>query len=516
MNPDMKEIDRERGFYESTRPENVQKFIKNGIVDQAMALARSGIIPGVSFVTVEAENLKTDEDIAKVISSVKVDDPEFQKIDIKNPEGFVKAATLTTAMIEVTNKEIDNPKVKSILQDAQDRVIEGAIDVAQKTLPRRTFLKLLTSITGAALVVNACSPTIVGPVIPIDGDTPTPTLAVPTETATPESPLPAGPLRDLESRLGPACEITKSAEGDYYTINGYEAIKLFEDGSTEMLIDGEARVTGMQAIDKDTEGNIIWGLWGDEDKDGVWTMETYRAPTSAEETGNWRKLAILRGHEKEQQMADLLFYAESLADHTNEFNGITVTYNFKTYENYDVRPREWQIKNWSRNRQGEFILNPVPSNSEIPYDYAVGSTSNARPMLVALDNGWFNIEIYNVDGIPQLPAVHVPAVGMNSDRSLINLSALARQNELDRFAYLLTKNDRGQIYFGLHKDPLKYDYPEMITDLDLASFTVVVNQAYFNAVGAPELDKLQVVKSLPEELGQALLILKVRPEKQKP
>ena len=181
MPGDMKEIEQQREFYESARPEAVEKFIENGIRDQAEALARSGIIPGLSFITVTPGDLKDDASIGKVLSEAKIADPHFNKVDPTNPEEFVEAAETTVAIINVAKKESTDPKVKSLLQKAQDRIIEGAINLTRKALPRRNFVQLLGTTVGAAIVVNACSPAVVGPVVPIDGDTPT--KSVPTETA---------------------------------------------------------------------------------------------------------------------------------------------------------------------------------------------------------------------------------------------------------------------------------------------------------------------------------------------
>ena len=154
-------------------------------------------------------------------------------------------------------------------------------------------------------------------------------------------------------------------------------------------------------------------------------METYAAPKSEEETQDWRSLTVIRGHDKEQAMVDTIFTARDIAmlrtdtyDPADEFEGLTVLQNFKTYENFDAVPSKWSMYNWSWSTKGAFVLYPKSTNSQITYK-DLTANANGRPIQVVLGAGWFRLDIYDPNGSMQSSTVHVPIIAMNADRSLI-------------------------------------------------------------------------------------------------
>ena len=71
---DMREIETAREFYESTNPESVANFVKNGILDQARFVART-IDPSLSYY--EIENAKSNLDVAKALGKTTVPSPTW-------------------------------------------------------------------------------------------------------------------------------------------------------------------------------------------------------------------------------------------------------------------------------------------------------------------------------------------------------------------------------------------------------------------------------------------------------
>lgn len=188
--PDMKP---EREFYESTSPESIEKFIENGIKDQAEALVRSSIVPGLSVVTITKDDLETDEQIAFALSKIEVVDPHFQKIDLSTPEGMADGVILTEAKAISASQEATDPEAKSAFKKFQDNFLDNA----GKVLARVGGKKALTAASLVGVVAGACSPVVgTGPVIPVEGSTstatevsPTAIPSTPTATAT-EAPTP--------------------------------------------------------------------------------------------------------------------------------------------------------------------------------------------------------------------------------------------------------------------------------------------------------------------------------------
>jgi len=299
-------------------------------------------------------------------------------------------------------------------------------------------------------------------------------------------------------------------------------VKLFKDGTAERTVKFNGRneilTVAFQAITVGENGQLILGVW--EYQNGAWSEAiTDPAPKSAEDTANFHTLAILQGHEKEQAMIDTVFLARDMAFSSenyrpmSEFENISVTYNFNTYDNFDVKPKEWIFQNWDRQRPGEFKFRAVsPDSNGIAYEDGT-STSNARPMQVALGSGWFNLEIYNTDGTQQPDTINVPILAMNADRSLIDVSALLRQDDLKKVVHLLTKESRGRFFIRLYDKPIRDDGWTM-TDGQLTAFVADINQEYFETIGGPKLDNSRIIKSLYKELGQTFFTFTVDPADQ--
>ena len=124
-------------------------------------------------------------------------------------------------------------------------------------------------------------------------------------------------------------------------------------------------------------------------------------------------------------------------------------------------------------------------------------------MQVALGSGWFNLDIYSADGTIQLPAVHIPIIAMNTDRSLISLSSVLRTGRIDAIAPSLTKEGRGKSFIWILKQPIEPKADGV--DRQLTSLMAKVNAKYFEDVDMPELDEDWPLKSLPAELKQTIL-----------
>lgn len=367
---------------------------------------------------------------------------------------------------------------------------------------------------------------------PTSTQTPAPT-ETPTQTATPEPPTNPSVENIKIGRWG-EYTFTYNPSGYYETKdaqgNIVPDVKFFEDGTAELSYGEKDLVVADQVITLEKGGGLIVGLW--EYKDGQWGMETYKAPNSEEETKNWRTLAIIKGHEKEQAMINTIFLARDVAmvksetfDPADEFKNISITVNFKTFDNFDVRPKNWEYHRHgygdgkiNPNWVGVFSFEPNSRSNEVVYEN--GSTLEyARPIQASLNIGWFNIEIYGKDGNSQPAIIHVPTVAMNSDGSLVFLSTIMRQGDVHRIKPLLTKDDRGKLWFYLCSIPIKSNY--ILADQQLIAFTVDVNRSYFEL---PFSQLVQVppevgygwypvkFKALPKELAMAFFVLIVKSE----
>lgn len=408
-------------------------------------------------------------------------------------------------------------------------------DFGTAKLSRRDFLKLAIN-TGGGLILAACAPGVVGPIMPVpDGapGSPTPTQPAPTETATATSTATETQASaDAENPTADALNggewggfaFTKNAEGYYEAMdaegNIIPELKFFEDGTAEHTAKinskTETLTVAFQAISVGEDGQLVLGLW--EYAKGAWTDAiTGIAPKSSEEMKSYHKLVILEGHEKEQAMIETVFLARDQAmaksekyDPASEFDGISVTVNFKTIDNFDVRPKRWEIVNWSRAENGAFLFRPISPNNEV--GYADDSRlAYARPMQIALDMGWFNLDIYSKDGTLQPSAVHIPIIAMNADSSITDLSGILRQSSLDKISSSFTKESRGKLFFWLLTQMINTSQYEKLDD-ELCAFIAGANQNQLEEGWGPKLgngvstpDEIWKLKSLPKELDRTFL-----------
>jgi hypothetical protein len=363
-------------------------------------------------------------------------------------------------------------------------------------------------------LVTPTTPLSETPVPPTVTPTETPTI-VPTETLVPTFAEPA--LAELQSKLG-KYTLVASEDGTYYQLkdtagNIIPEIKSYKDGTANLSYAFAGGTKDLwiafQAINT-TNDTLTVGLWDYEN--GAWSQtQTDPAPKTPEDTKNFHTLTILLGHEREQQLIDTVFAARDMAmtesktyNPKSEFEGITVTYNGKTIENFDVRPREWWIQNWTRAAKGAYRFKAISPNNEIGYD-DLSSLAYARPIQVALGSGWFNLEIHNPDGSLQPPVVHVPIIAMNTDRSLIDISGLRLQSRMDTMIPLLNKDKRGRFFFWLLSQNYSKSSGLKKPDEELINFIVKVNQSFFEKVKMPEVGEHWTLTSLPEEVDQVLI-----------
>ena len=326
--------------------------------------------------------------------------------------------------------------------------------------------------------------------------TPEPTLT-PTETLVPTITEPA--LAELQSKLG-NFTLVSSEDGTYYQLKDTAGkiipeIKSYKDGTANLSYKFAGGTKDLwiafQAMSA-KDDKLIVGLWDYEN--GEWSRtKTDPAPKTPEDTKNFHTLTIVLSHEREQQLIDTIFAARDMAmtksetyNPQSEFEGITVTYNGKTIENFDVRPKEWWIQNWSRAAKGAYRFKAISPNNEIVYD-DLSRLAYARPMQVALGSGWFNLKIYNPDGTPQPPTMHVPIIAMNSDRSLIDISGIDRNSDIPKIIPSLTKSNRGNSYFWLLSQ--NYTGHNKRWDDDFLNLIVKVNRSFFEKVKMPEVDE---------------------------
>jgi hypothetical protein len=334
----------------------------------------------------------------------------------------------------------------------------------------------------------------------------TSTEPMPLATASPSetpaaTPTPQGPTQLTVSTLHSGkwrdYFLAQNSEGDYEAVDSAGGvvpdILFLDDGTAELRYRANNSIydvtVAFQAISVDA-GGIVAGLWGH--RAGHWSMETYAAPTSEDETVSWRSLAVLRGHEKEEAMIASIFMARDLAlskaaayDPMDEFEDLpSVTVNFRTIEDFDPRPRKWVVHRSGfadgqliPSRVGGHTFEPISRSSEVIYsDYS--TNSYVRPMQVALGQGWFNIRVYEKEGELQPTITHVPTVALNADGTLVHLSTIIRQADLPSITGLLTIAKRGQLGFRLNSITVKSD--RYLADQQLLGFAVEVNQEYFS------------------------------------
>jgi len=312
----------------------------------------------------------------------------------------------------------------------------------------------------------------------------------------------------------------------YYEMKDFQGnlipeVKLFGDGTAELTYSSKKLAVAFQAISIGTEDQLALGLW--DFKNGEWTMapgHTAEDVRSGEYASDSHKLVVIRGNEViEKKLTDTIFTARDLYMNNtegyrpeSEFEDISVTVNFKTIDNFDVRPKEWMMQNFSRNfkvfgKTGVYRFSPSSTSNEVVYKD--GSTlSYARPIQVELGNGWFRVERYDASNNLKDSLVHVPVVSMNTDRSINNMSALIKESDLPRLIPLLNKEDRGGIDIWLFSKTVAQMPAAILADTELMDFTAGINNSnFFDVIDEPKLDTQLTLKSLPKESSEAFLTL---------
>lgn len=332
-------------------------------------------------------------------------------------------------------------------------------------------------------------------------------------------------IENLDSHTWGSYSIIENTDG-YYEMKDSQGnlipdVKLFSDSTAELKYDSKKLTVAFEAITIGPDGQLAFGLW--DYQNDKWTMAPGHSAEdirSGEYANDFHKLVVVRGNDEiESRLTDTIFMARDLYMNNtqgyrpaSEFEGITVTYNFKTVENFDVRPKEWQMNNFSRNwkalgKNGAYRFQPFSQNNEVVYDDR-STLSYARPMQVGLlGPGWFKVDIYNKGELSQ-SAYHAPIVAMNTDRSLIHGSALIDKDNLSNVIPLLNRDDRGKLRIFLFSKTI-VPMPSLIfSNTELMSFTSSINHAnYVDIVGVPELDTDYPLQSFPKEFSKTLLTL---------
>ena len=297
-------------------------------------------------------------------------------------------------------------------------------------------------------------------------------------------------------------------------------VKLFRDGTVDLTYSSKKLAVAFQAISVGAEGQLALGLW--DFKNGEWSMApgyTAEDVRAGEFADDYHKLVVIRGNDEiQKKLTDTIFMARDLYMNNtegyrpeSEFEGITVTYNNKTVENFDVRPKKWQMNNFSRNwkalgKNGAYRFQPFSQNNEVVYDDR-STLAYARPMQVGLGAGWFRVDIYNEGKLSQT-AYHAPIVAMNTDGSLIQGSALIDKDNLPNAISLLNRNDRGKLRIFLFSKTIAQMPSLIFSNTQLMSFTSEINNKnYVDIIGVPELDTDYPLRSFPKEFSKALLTL---------
>lgn len=475
----------------------------------------------------------TDRYVAKLLSKIRPDDVELEipqatiKEGVLTPEVLYKIGRLASAKAQALEEVATDKSLKSALKSFGSKMVEGFSDLISKDFDpkRRAFIRTAPAVLALGITA-ACAPNIPGvvpPVIDVGGGsaataTETASRPVVTETATATKEAPVGPVtlseKDLKAGKWGSYTFTENSAG-YFEIKDAQGnlipdVKFFTDGTSELTYKNKKLTVAFQSITQEG-GKMILGLW--DYKDGEWNMESYKAPKSETDTQNWRALVIVRGHVKEKDMVDTVFQARDLImtkseiyDPASEFKNISIEVNFKTITNFDVRPKEWWFQNWTRAYPGSYKFKPVETSNEVSFQ-DLTKNSKARPMQIALDAGWFGVDVIGQNK-DQIHAVFVPIVTMGSDRSIGKQGGLMSKDRINHVAHIFTKDGRGGFFFWLNTKPIE-GYRRVVFDQALAEFMVYENQETFSKIKFPELDEHFVLTAPPKVLENAFFTILV-------
>ena len=287
-----------------------------------------------------------------------------------------------------------------------------------------------------------------------------------------ESPLTQGPISELQATLGENYKLTKAKEGDYFVIDEIENLKFNQDGTAELVYSGEDLTVAFQAISLDGEKLNI-GPW-QYNKEGEVTMLTAGAPKTVEEADLFPKLAYLEGHAKEKEI-DLTIhkYVQMATAETakSEFDEIYNEDGEKILEN---APR-WNARESQMNEGMKIIQLDTGSYSQ----------------LIALQQGYANLDVYDADGKLKLDLNIIPIVIINNDGTIFSMVGLMDTFYLPKLIEYLTIEDRNYPGIGFAISTSGEDGVDNFTSKDLQEFMLIQNQNLItNDVIKPPMDQL--------------------------
>ena len=314
-------------------------------------------------------------------------------------------------------------------------------------------------------------------------------LAQPLEATTTvvESPLPQGPISELQKTLGENYKLTKAKEGDYFVINGIENLKFNADGTAEFVFEDRDLTVNFRTISVKDEALRIQGL---QYKEGEWSRIIAGASSPdmseaelAEYVDNLPKQILVLNvdgsiSEWSNRLIDQIVMEKTATyDPLDEFKGIIV--DGKEVGIADIVPELWQVFDYDNHDFLEIV--------------AVGG-GYANATQIALGNGWSSLVVYDTSGNTIHNLIHVPMVNLNPDSSITVTNALLNQSRLQELMGLLStrgqerlvestiiKSDNGTIgsSVSLSNEELRifiYNYNKMFFDSQQNSFEELLFQ----------------------------------------
>lgn len=131
------------------------RFVSDSMDAVSEALSRYAIVPTpTSIINTEKLASEMDEEIAKALSQVDVVDSHFDNLDFEADQGVAEGAILTAAKAKGLANQIEDPDVKTRLEEFKDRVLAKT----GKFLATRGGKAAVTGATTGilAIVMTAC------------------------------------------------------------------------------------------------------------------------------------------------------------------------------------------------------------------------------------------------------------------------------------------------------------------------------------------------------------------------
>ncbi|MFZ5818450.1 MAG: hypothetical protein ACOYYJ_00990 [Chloroflexota bacterium] len=348
-------------------------------------------------------------------------------------------------------------------------------------------------------------------------------------------------LMKVQERLTPGgFELVGSQDG-YYEIFGadgqkVEGVKVYDQGdraySTLEIAGLEPVVQPVKVITFSQQYGLVWGIRNLEN--GIWS--TPRSLSSEEEVNGHEGYPFMLGVDEDSDFAPEM-RSTALAEHeratektelydpASEFEGISITVNETTIDNFDNTPEEWQLADMKNTTiPGRFWISPRSKISGVVYDDD-STLAYARPMQVALGKGWVPFW-RRLNGKEEMDVL-VPVVAKDTDGSIKIFHSILRETDIPKIAHLLNRNERGKIWTGWLYTALNETGNE-VGGKELLGFSIRANQQFWQTFKASMVTDEQIdfidpnktkaiitVPVLPAGLEQAVLVIKVRPENQK-